>query len=124
MQFDIRFYVVALLFIIFDVEVAFFFPWATVFGKANTLADPNFGSQQVANMSSRDQMSKILLSDPNAATVTPQAAHQLMGIALLDLIVFFAVVLSDLPTFGGVVILIGCGHSPTSENRSWHTKVS
>ena len=36
-QFDIRFYVVALLFIIFDVEVAFFFPWATVFGKANAL---------------------------------------------------------------------------------------
>ena len=27
-QFDLRFYVVALLFIIFDVEVAFFFPWA------------------------------------------------------------------------------------------------
>ena len=33
-QFDLRFYVVALLFIIFDVEVALFFPWATVFGKA------------------------------------------------------------------------------------------
>jgi len=33
-QFDLRFYVVALLFIIFDVEVAFFFPWASVFGKA------------------------------------------------------------------------------------------
>ena len=30
-QFDLRFYVVALLFIIFDVEVALFFPWATVF---------------------------------------------------------------------------------------------
>ncbi len=39
-QFDLRFYVVALLFIIFDVEVAFFFPWATVFGKATNLADP------------------------------------------------------------------------------------
>jgi NADH:ubiquinone oxidoreductase subunit 3 (subunit A) len=38
-QFDLRFYVVALLFVIFDVEVAFFFPWAEVFGKANTLAD-------------------------------------------------------------------------------------
>lgn len=38
-QFDLRFYVVALLFIIFDVEVAFFFPWATVFGKANLLRD-------------------------------------------------------------------------------------
>jgi NADH-quinone oxidoreductase subunit A len=37
-QFDLRFYVVALLFIIFDVEVAFFFPWATVFGKVTLLA--------------------------------------------------------------------------------------
>ena len=40
-QFDLRFYVVALLFIIFDVEVAFFFPWANVFGKATNLMDPN-----------------------------------------------------------------------------------
>src|SRR3954466_4236420 len=40
-QFDLRFYVVALLFIIFDVEIAFFFPWATVFGKATHLMDPN-----------------------------------------------------------------------------------
>jgi NADH-quinone oxidoreductase subunit A len=39
-QFDLRFYVVALLFIIFDVEVALFFPWATVFGKATQLTDP------------------------------------------------------------------------------------
>jgi NADH-quinone oxidoreductase subunit A len=37
-QFDLRFYVVALLFVIFDVEVAFFFPCAVVFGKANALA--------------------------------------------------------------------------------------
>src|SRR5262249_35565236 len=37
-QFDLRFYVVALLFVIFDVEVAFFFPWAEVFGKANAVA--------------------------------------------------------------------------------------
>lgn len=41
-QFDLRFYVVALLFIIFDVEVAFFFPWATVFGKSTQMMDPNF----------------------------------------------------------------------------------
>jgi NADH-quinone oxidoreductase subunit A len=38
-QFDLRFYVVALLFVIFDVEVAFFFPWAVVFGKVNQLAN-------------------------------------------------------------------------------------
>src|SRR5262245_34992649 len=37
-QFDLRFYVVALLFVIFDVEMAFFFPWAVVFGKTNALA--------------------------------------------------------------------------------------
>src|SRR4051794_3618476 len=37
-RFDLRYYVVALLFVIFDVEVAFFFPWAVVFGTANELA--------------------------------------------------------------------------------------
>ena len=40
-QFDLRYYVVALLFVVFDVEVAFFFPWAVVFGKANELARPD-----------------------------------------------------------------------------------
>jgi NADH:ubiquinone oxidoreductase subunit 3 (subunit A) len=40
-QFDLRFYVVALLFVIFDVEVAFFFPWAEVFGRANDVAHLN-----------------------------------------------------------------------------------
>ena len=41
-QFDLRFYVIALLFIIFDVEVAFFFPWATVFGKSTHMMDKEF----------------------------------------------------------------------------------
>src|SRR6476646_6513526 len=41
-QFDLRFYVVALLFIIFDVEVAFFFPWAAVFGKSTNLMNDKF----------------------------------------------------------------------------------
>lgn len=31
-QFDVRFYLVAILFIIFDLEVAFLFPWAVVLG--------------------------------------------------------------------------------------------
>ena len=32
MKFDVRFYLVTLLFIIFDLEVAFLFPWAVTFG--------------------------------------------------------------------------------------------
>ncbi|VBB68585.1 NADH ubiquinone oxidoreductase chain A [invertebrate metagenome] len=32
-QFDIRFYLVAILFIIFDLEVAFLFPWAVALGS-------------------------------------------------------------------------------------------
>src|SRR4051812_49862996 len=50
-QLDLRFYVVALLFVIFDVEVAFFFPWAEVFGKANNIAavtsKPADGSEEL-----------------------------------------------------------------------------
>ena len=33
MKFDVRFYLVAILFIIFDLEVTFLFPWAVAFGK-------------------------------------------------------------------------------------------
>ena len=32
-RFSVRFYLVALLFLVFDVEVAFLFPWAAVFGE-------------------------------------------------------------------------------------------
>jgi NADH-quinone oxidoreductase subunit A len=37
-QFDLRFYIVALVFLVFDVEVALFYPWAVVYGDAGTLA--------------------------------------------------------------------------------------
>src|SRR5690554_7390784 len=33
MKFDVRFYLVAILFIIFDLEVVFLFPWAVAFGS-------------------------------------------------------------------------------------------
>ena len=33
MEFDIRFYLVAILFIIFDLEIAFLFPWAITLGN-------------------------------------------------------------------------------------------
>ena len=36
-QFDVRFYLVAILFIIFDLEVAFLFPWAVSLGNIGML---------------------------------------------------------------------------------------
>ena len=37
MEFDIRFYLVAILFIIFDLEIAFLFPWAISLGHLGAL---------------------------------------------------------------------------------------
>ncbi len=44
MKFDVRFYLVAILFIIFDLEIAFLFPWAAAFGS---LSDVAFWSMMV-----------------------------------------------------------------------------
>src|SRR6202158_970553 len=92
-QFDLRFYVVALLFVIFDVEVAFFFPWAVVFGKVNALADKNLGESQ------RVAITKELVPpDPkNSPTAEPKLraedATKLGWLAFWDLLVFFGVLL-------------------------------
>ena len=37
MEFDVRFYLVAILFIIFDLEIAFLFPWAIFLGNLGSL---------------------------------------------------------------------------------------
>ena len=44
MKFDVRFYLVSILFIIFDLEIAFLFPWATAFPG---LSDVAFWSMMV-----------------------------------------------------------------------------
>ena len=120
-QFDLRFYVVALLFIIFDVEVAFFFPWATVFGKANQLAELADRGQVVAEsgleptpvakalyqeLGVRDVTlpravppslkQQITDTSPNAAqstSIIERGSRQLALITLVDIAVFFAVLL-------------------------------
>lgn len=93
-QFDLRFYVVALLFIIFDVEIAFFFPWASVYGSAMHLAD----SRITDNDGMRSELSARLLSlDPetinSSQIITAEAATKLGWLGLMDLLVFFGVLL-------------------------------
>jgi len=91
-QFDIRFYVVALLFIVFDVEVAFFFPWAAVYGSATQLADTRLTDEARHELSAR-------LQDVDPATMTqadligPEAARSLVLTGFFDILVFFVVLL-------------------------------
>jgi NADH-quinone oxidoreductase subunit A len=132
-QFDLRFYVVALLFIIFDVEIAFFFPWAAVFGKASQLrtldeaaqvvvergvaagtVEPLPSAQQQARSEAfvrlaEDKFAELGLADsqltsvlgatpaevgsPAAVEAVAQLGRRLAGVSLIDIGVFFAVLM-------------------------------
>jgi NADH-quinone oxidoreductase subunit A len=37
MKFDVRYYLIAILFILFDLEIAFLFPWAAVFNEFSVI---------------------------------------------------------------------------------------
>jgi NADH-quinone oxidoreductase subunit A len=78
-QFDLRFYVVALLFVIFDVEMAFFFPWAVVFGQANQLADPRLPDAVRAETTLNFYVPPVHNADPNWAK-DPETFRKLMTI--------------------------------------------
>jgi NADH-quinone oxidoreductase subunit A len=121
-QFDLRFYVIALLFVVFDVEVAFFFPWAVVFGKASALANPDLPAEQrqvltyelsPTVLAERDRLIQGgedwpfvagglgvagRVSDLDARVAAEAAdnaarAHQLAWLAFLDILFFFGVLL-------------------------------
>jgi len=100
-QFDLRFYVVALLFIIFDVEIAFFFPWATVFGKATQLTAPGMAavSQEVGDLGLTPAVSNRLqeLGVTDLSSIVPEkvaeTAQQIAFMSFADICVFFAVLL-------------------------------
>ena len=63
-QFDLRFYIVALIYLIFDVEVALFYPWAVAYGDAADLG------KSIA-----------------------MTASQVRGVAIVDMLFFFGVLL-------------------------------
>jgi NADH-quinone oxidoreductase subunit A len=114
-QFDLRFYVVALLFIIFDVEVAFFFPWATVFGKATQLSSPDMpivatstDGRETLSPEALDRLRELGVEHPTFAATEGDTAsgstqspaesvrstgQQLALTSLADIGVFFAVLM-------------------------------
>ena len=63
-QFDLRFYIVALVYLIFDVEVALFYPWAVAYGSAGALGE-----------------------------ATGQSAFEVRSVAIVDMLFFFGVLL-------------------------------
>ena len=63
-QFDLRFYIVALVYLIFDVEVALFYPWAVAYGSAARLGK-DIG----------------------------MSVSELRGVAIVDMLFFFGVLL-------------------------------
>src|SRR3954452_3832907 len=63
-QFDLRFYIVALVYLIFDVEVALFYPWAVTYGAAGELGK---------------QLS--------------MSAYEIRQVALVDMLFFFGVLM-------------------------------
>lgn len=63
-QFDLRFYIVALVYLIFDVEVALFYPWAVAYGDAAALG----------------------------ASIG-QTAEQIRAVAIVDMLFFFGVLM-------------------------------
>lgn len=70
-QFDLRFYIVALVYLIFDVEVALFYPWAVAYGSAGSMAE----SLRASGV------------DPTAT------AFSLRQVAIVDMLFFFGVLI-------------------------------
>jgi NADH-quinone oxidoreductase subunit A len=52
-RFNVRFYIVAMIFLVFDVEIVFLYPWAAIFTPAAGIRTPegrNFGAMLLVEM--------------------------------------------------------------------------
>src|SRR5437868_5690897 len=91
-QFDLRYYVVAILFVVFDVEVAFFFPWAIVFGTANEYqrtTDSVIAASLEKSLTLESSGLPRINDDLDNGILSPESAHTFAWVALGDLLVFF-----------------------------------
>jgi NADH-quinone oxidoreductase subunit A len=101
-QYDLRFYVVALVFIIFEVEVTLFFPPAVVFGKATQLMklgqDARASEAKTAELAGDLGLGTTAVEAGRQPVMRPAGetasdARLLALAAMIDLGAFFAVIL-------------------------------
>lgn len=93
-QFDLRYYVVALLFVIFDVEVAFFFPWAIVFGGANDLARADTDdAKRAAITQTLTPNLPLLPGETRPDVISAEVAGSFARLAFVDILIFFGVLM-------------------------------
>ncbi len=106
-QFDLRFYVVALLFIVFEVELAFFFPPAVVFGKLTQILGhasvQSVPADKTVQASREHEPSGAVLEKyqelgihrlmPAPITELESQTRALAAAAMIDMGVFFVVLL-------------------------------
>ncbi len=85
-RFDLRYYVVALLFLVFDVELALLFPWATLYGTTIQLADTALSDQGRAILSSQFQAAPGEL-------ISADVAIQFAMVAFCELVIFFGLLI-------------------------------
>lgn len=89
-QFDIRFYTVALIFIVFDVELAFFFPWSSLFGSILSLAD----TRLLETSEARQALSAQILGEKSSlGVIDAGSALSFAKFLLVDLLVFFGAIM-------------------------------
>jgi NADH-quinone oxidoreductase subunit A len=84
-QFDLRFYVVALLFVIFEVELVFFFPWATLFGKLNAASVPGVDTSSLTPA--------LMPGAPAGAVIDPASGNVTAWWIFAEMVIFFAILL-------------------------------
>ncbi len=91
---------VALVFLVFEVELAFFFPWATVAGKLTRLGSPDLPAASAdalgRSLGLLDHDLADLAASPGkqAATgIQPADARRLALAAMADIALFFAVLM-------------------------------
>lgn len=85
-RFDLRYYVVALLFLVFDVELALLFPWATLYGTTVQLAD------SALSESARGVLTTRMLG-ASGEMLSSDLAIRFAVTAFLELMIFFGLLI-------------------------------